>query len=406
MRVMLLGDLPPCRNFTAGLVLEQLLPCFDSHSLTAALVIDPTIVPKPDDLIPPSKTLRLVKPNEYRKEYRRLPNALAEFLARRAELSTAHTVDHDLLPKIVAFGRQCGAEKVWATLQGQTIVRLARPVADALKVPLYGQIWDPLGWWLRAKNVDQKTSRELLLEFDRVIKRCDGVAAASWSMAERYRSKYGVRAVPVIPGISDELRTPVTTTSSDGGAFVIGMAGQLYALNEWNRLVDALSLLDWRVGNQPIRLRVFGNNFELHTPHRVNCEFMGWRDQAEVVQLLARSDLNFIPYWFDPVFKEEAENSFPSKMSTYCAAAKPILVHAPDYATPTAYVRDNDIGYVASTPTAAALAEVIRLAALDHNGRLLKAKRAAECFTNHLTTTCMRKSFCEFLGLPAYSSVP
>jgi glycosyltransferase involved in cell wall biosynthesis len=400
MRVMLLGDLPPCRNLTAGLVLEQLLPCFDSHDLSAALVIDSTLDPQPPNLIPADKTLRLIKPREHRREYRYVPHALGNFAARRFEASQARLVRGELLPRIVSFARASGVEKVWVTLQGQTVVRLARPVADALNVPLHAQIWDPFGWWLRAKRIDEKTSRDLLREFDRVIRRCDGVAAASWSMAERYRTKYGVRAIPVIPGISDDMGRQPLATPHASQDFIIGMAGQLYAIEEWNRLLEALRILNWRVGDQRIRLRVFGNNFEMHTPERVLCEFMGWRDQSEVVQLLAESDLNFIPYWFDPAFKEEAENSFPSKMSTYCAAAKPILAHAPAYATPTLFVEQHDIGYTATRPDAADLADVIRRAAADPDGRLQKSFRAVKCFTDFLTTTCMRRSFRDFLRLP------
>ena len=399
MRVMLLGDMPPCRNFTAGLVLEQLLPCFDTHALSAAVVVDPSLDPQPRDLIPEDRILRLAKPRESRKELLRRPKALANFSARWFELGQAKKVREEILPKIVEFGKAFGAEKIWLNLQGQTMVRLARPVADALNVPMCAQIWDPFGWWLRANRIDRRTSKELNREFDRVIRRCDSVAAASWSMADRYREKYGVKAIPVIPGISDDLIKQPSNLGKTDGDFVIGMAGQLYALAEWHRLLEALSKLKWRVGNRNIRLRVFGKNFDMHTSDRVNCEFMGWRDQSEVVQLLTESDLNYLPYWFDPAFKEEAENSFPSKMSTYCAASKPVLVHAPKYATPTTFVEQHDIGYTVTNPDASELAETIALAVTSPDAQVRKSQQAAECFSKLLSTSCMRRSFEEFLGL-------
>jgi glycosyltransferase involved in cell wall biosynthesis len=403
MRVMLLGDMPPCRNFTAGLVLEQLLPCFASHELSAAVVVDPSLDPQPRDLIPEDRILRLTKPRESRKEWLRRPKVLGEFSARMFELGQAKKVRELLLPQIVAFGKNFGVEKIWLTLQGQTMVRLARPVADALGVPMCAQIWDPFGWWLRANRIDRRSSKELTLEFDKVILRCESVAAASWSMADRYKEKYGVRAIPVIPGISDDLIKHPLASGDNDGDFVIGMAGQLYAMAEWKRLLEALSLLKWRVGNRNVRIRIFGKHFDMHTSERVNCEFLGWRDQSEVVQLLSNSDLNFIPYWFDQAFREETENSFPSKMSTYCAAAKPVLVHAPSYATPTSFVQKHDIGYVVTNPSAAELAQTISEALSNLEERKRKAVKAAACFTNYLSTSCMRRSFKDFLGLDSQS---
>jgi glycosyltransferase involved in cell wall biosynthesis len=400
MRVMLLGDMPPCRNFTAGLVLEQLLPCFDSHELSAVVVVDPSLNPHPRELIAESRMLRLVKPRESRKDACRWPKALSELSAQRFERGQAKKVREELLPTIVEFGKRFGVERIWLNLQGQTMVRLARPVSDALNVPICAQIWDPFGWWLRANRIDRRTAKELTSEFDRVIQRCDSVAAASWSMADSYKEKYGVRAVPVIPGISDELMKRPRDRESEDGDFVIGMAGQLYALAEWHRLLEALNILDWRVGDRKIRLRIFGKDFNMHTSNRVQCEFMGWRDQAEVVQLLTESHLNYIPYWFDPVFKEEAENSFPSKMSTYCAAAQPILVHAPQYATPVAFLEKHDIGYCVTSPSANDVADTIKNAVLDPDARSRKGRNAATCFSTFLSTSCMRRSFVEFLDLP------
>lgn len=396
---MLIGDMPPCRNFTAGLVLEQLLPCFGFDELCASFLVDPSLDPQPRDLIPESRMLRLVKPRESRKEYLRHPIALANLTARWFEKGQAKKVRKEILPRIVEFGKSFGVEKIWLNLQGQTMVRLARPVADALQVPLCAQIWDPFGWWLRANRIDSQTANELTCEFNRVIERCECVAVVSWSMAEHYRARYGVKTIPVIPGISDSLSNQPIFAGNESGDFIIGMAGQLYALAEWHRLLEALSLLNWRVGDRCIRVRIFGKNFEIHTSDRVRCEFMGWRDQSEVVQLLTESDLNFIPYWFDPSFKEEAENSFPSKMSTYCAAAKPILVHAPEYATPTAFVRQHDIGYCVASPSVSELADTIREAVIDSDARFRKAHNAADCFSKYLSTSCMRKSFQEFLKL-------
>lgn len=401
MRVMLVSDLPPCRNYTAGLVLEQLLPCFESHDLCAAVAVDPAIDPQPADLIPEERILRLEKPRESRKEIFRRPRALAERSARWFERRQARRVREELLPRIVAFGKAFGVDKIWLVLEGQTMVRLARPLADALRVPLSTQIWDPFGWWLRANRIDVRTSRQLVDEFDAVIRQCDSVAAASFPMAARYREHYGVRAIPVIPGIGAEFGRQPPTPGRDTGDFIIGMAGQLYAAEEWRRLFAALESLKWRVAGRQVRLRVLGTHLDVHTLGRVHCEFLGWRDQAEVVSILHESDVNFLPYWFDPTFREESESSFPSKMSTYCAAAAPVLVHAPDYATPTAFVREHDIGYVSDRPSVSDLADAIVQAAEDEEARRRKAHNAAACFGRHLSASCMRDSFREFLRLPA-----
>jgi glycosyltransferase involved in cell wall biosynthesis len=51
--------------------------------------------------------------------------------------------------------------------------------------------------------------------------------------------------------------------------------------------------------------------------------------------------------------------AFPTKLAEYLAAGRPIIVHAPSYATAASYVREHDCGVVVDRPDVEALVEAI-----------------------------------------------
>ncbi|HEY5997221.1 MAG TPA: glycosyltransferase, partial [Candidatus Deferrimicrobiaceae bacterium] len=292
-----------------------------------------------------------------------------------------------------------GAESLWCILEGQTMIRLARPVSKALRLPLRSWAWDAPGWWLRENGVDRITTAFAVREFGAVLRESASFGAASWAMAERYSKLYGVRAVPVIPGLDGRLARTASGAFHDEGRLVIGMAGQLYASQEWEALMRALDAAGWKLSGRDVTVRLMGARASLSAPGYRRIEYLGWGSQAETVAAMAGADILYCPYWFAPEYEEEARVGFPSKLTTYLAAGRPVLFHGPAYASPARFLEENGAAlHCDSNEPRTVLSALERLAG-DAGLREGLAERGGRAFADHLTLGKTRERFAGFLGV-------
>lgn len=397
MKVLLLTDIPPCENYTAGLVLEKLVRFLSPENIVLCSVVNPAINPiLPEDLrhIP---MLTMQKPREA--AVRLWPRWGGAAMACAFEAIQSVRTSGVLLPRIIDFAKENHVEALWVVLQGQTMVRLARPLADALDVPLFTQVWDPFGWWLRDNRIDDWTRHRLLAEFDRVIRRSTACATASWAMSETYAWKYGVRNVPVITGLPRELAREPAVQPHPAGEFIIGMAGQFYAQAEWRSLIHALDQVSWVVAGRRVRIRVMGGAFHVLTKVPGNFEYLGWQSQAETIRLLTESDLLYLPYWFSEEFREESTNSFPSKLVTYFAAGRPVFCHAPVYASPAKYIKQYEAGYLCESLDPTDVQKLLEYTITDTESYCKLAANGTSCFMRDFTLERMKETFMQFLNI-------
>lgn len=408
MRVLLLSDMPPCRNYTAGLVLERLVRFLAPGQLAICAVVNPGLRPEiPEDLdyIP---RLLLRKPLEAAARVipgsvpnNRVPRALRALSALPAfifELIQGVRVRCSLLPRIAAFAEEQRIDALWVVIQGQTMVRLARPLAERLGLPLLTQIWDPFEWWLRANRIDRFTRRRLLATFDADIRHSQICATASWAMSESYSVRYSVRNVPVIAGLPAELARVPAQRPHQRAEFIIGMAGQFYAEAEWGCLVCALNSINWTLNGRRIRVRVLGAGFKAYTQLPAHFEYLGWQSQEETIRLLADADLLYLPYWFSEEFRLESSQSFPSKLVTYFATGRPVLCHAPGYASPARYIRQHDAGYCCESLDPPAVVNLLGRIAGDEATYARLSANGVECFLRDFSLERMKESFFQFIG--------
>lgn len=396
MKVLLLTDIPPCRNFTAGLVLDRLVGFLPKDQVAICAVVNPALNPEIPAELESVPKLILRKPREA--AVRVLPRKAGILSAFPFELVQAGRVQRELLPQIVEFAKAQKVDAVWVVLQGQTMVRLARQLTKALDVPLLTQVWDPFGWWLQANLIDGFTRRRLLKEFDQVIKQSASCATASWAMSENYTNKYRVVNAPVIAGLPRELALQPATKAHDGDEFIIAMAGQFYAQTEWECLQHALNACNWKVAGKRIRVRVMGGAFKVFTQSPSNFEYLGWQSQDETIRLLSESDLLYMPYWFSGEYHEESSNSFPSKLVTYFASGRPVFCHAPSYASPAKYIKVNDAGFLCESLDTSVIISQLEKAVQDSEAYGRFAANGHSCFMKDFTLERMKESFLAFLG--------
>lgn len=394
MKVVLLTDVPPSRNFTAGIVLDQLCSFLPQGSLACFAVVEKSL----DPIIPPELSwMPYQRRDKPRESWWRLPGHLGALTSLVMETYT-HQVDVARLAReAIAFGKDFGAEAVWCVLQGQTMIRLARPVAQGLGVPLLTQVWDPPGWWLRARKVDRFSSAGVLDEFGRALRASTRCGTASWAMAEAYQHDYGVCTVPFLPSLDARLALEPGVRLRSDHEIIIGMAGQLYADTEWNALLNALDVLGWKLCGRDVRVRLLGRWAGIGASGKMHVEFLGWRPQDETVSLMAEADILFCPYWFDPAFETEARLSFPSKLTTYLAAGRPVLFFGPPYASPARFLNEHEAGLCCTALDRDTLIAHLERLVTDTELYTRLANNGRQAFDQFFGLKALNRSFLEFI---------
>jgi len=399
MKLLLLTDCPPCKNLTGGLVLDQLCRFLPRGSIACFAVTNPDIEMKltPDlDWIP----IRYArKPSELGHQGpsgagpAALKAAAAESYRRLVKVPL-------LIDQAVEFAREHKVDAVWTVLEGQTIVRMAVPLATRLGLPLFTLVWDPLSWWLSAHKVDRWNSRLALRQFDEAIARSEACAVASWAMAEHYEQTYGVRSVPVIASHDAGLAVAPPTRLRRPDEVVLGMAGQFYASDEWHGLVAALNAAGWRVGGREVRLKVLGHYVPASDVPEGRLDFLGWKSQPEAIKILANeTDVLYCPYPFDPKMEEVSRFSFPSKLPLYFASGRPVLFHGPDYSSPGRYLTGKDAGLCCNDREGSAAVRALERLVTDPALYERLAVGSQRVFAADFTLDTMRAGFLSFLGL-------
>ena len=399
MKTLLLTDIPPSSNLTAGIVTAQMCRAVAPDELAIFCVLNRHLAPDlyPDLAVIPTKTVH--KPNELNpRNPKFFPLDLARTIA--SEAIRRRVAIPKLVRDAVAYGREQGVTSVWAILQGQTMVRMAGDVAKGLDVPLRAQVWDPLGWWLRAHGVDRFNRKTDLAKFDETMRQATSCAAASWAMARQYEEKYGTPSHVVIASLDESLAHRPAPALRNSDEVVIGMAGQFYAEQEWHDLVAALNLAGWQIGGRKIVVRVAGHAPPTtQTAQAANIEFLGWRAQPELIDILSTTcDIMYCPYPFSRQMEEVARLSFPSKVPTYLAAGRPILFHGPDYASPAHYLRERGAGLICRTGEPADVYNALLQLVEDTDLYAELAMAAQAAFQADFALNSMKKNVRKFLG--------
>jgi glycosyltransferase involved in cell wall biosynthesis len=402
MKVLLISDVPPCDDFTAGIVLSAMVRFLPRGSICCFAVVNPLV------------SLRMSRefsgiPVEFHRKplenWAWLPDRfrvsrISSLASRAGEIAASNRQVKSLIAKAVAFGREQQVDRVWTVLQGQTTIRMALAVADGLNVPLHTQVWDPFSWWAKANHLDDRTTYKTQDLFDETIRRSVAVATASHPMARLYRDRFGVKAVPVISSYPRAIACTPVAGPRAGEPIVVGMAGQFYAADEWLQLLAALNAVDWTVGGCRVSIVAMGPMRPPSMP-AANVTFLGWKSQAEAIRILAGCDFLYCPYPFDPSTEETARLSFPSKLVLYLASGRPVIFHGPAYSSVADYIAGKSCGVLATSLSAESILREIERLAGDRELYADMASKAQTAFVEDFTLESMARSFNDFIGLHA-----
>jgi hypothetical protein len=357
MNILLLTDVPPCNNYTAGIVLNILCDFLldAGHTVCCFAVKAPAV----DAIIPEDKQRRIkffIVPKPRENWGHAFPHSVFSFVGNNL---TAIFKLPGIAKKASKFAKQNRVALIWSVVQGQTMIKLTRPVSRYANVPYIIQIWDPPKWWLKENKFDKFTENAVLKEFGRAIHNSTCCIAASWAMAEEYKRLYACpKSETVILGF--ETSRVIPKGEKDNSCFVIALSGQMYASDELFALIAALNILDWKYANKKIILRFYGRSFHLFFSNQANIEIRGWLPQEKLLSELADTDLLYCPYWFNRGFEEAARLSFPSKLSTYLKTGIPVLFHGPEYASPRIFLEKYNAAYICGTLDIEIIADTLK----------------------------------------------
>lgn len=344
------------------------------------------------------------KPAEVPDNFRpaRLRNGL--FLLR--DIYNERIILKPIIEKAVEFSRKQGIDRIYCALQGPLMFRLATAIAEKLGVPLLSHVYDPPDWWLTVNNAPRIVQKRVQQAYENTLRASEAVSAASWEMAEVYSRDYQTRAIPVIPSLDKNLALPPVQTMNSGREFVIGMAGQLYASTEWSALLAALDKADWHVAGKDIKLRLLASRAVLQTESKARIEYLGWHSQPETIRLLSEVDANYCPYRFGKAFETEARLCFPSKLTTYLAAGRPVLFHGPDYSSPARLLKRYNAGVYAHSLQPDEIIHAIQNLIEDTSLYTKLAPNGRRAFDENLTLDVYRQRFAEALGVQSDYLMP
>lgn len=394
MRVLLLSDIPPATNFTAGLVLKDLANFLleEGHSLSCFAISDPSLHFDIPTQLKDMPYLTEKKPRESwgHSKFRAIASLVMNNKIASFELPA-------IAKKVAQFAKEQKADIIWSAVQGQTMIKLVRAAAKLAGLPYTVEVWDPPQWWLSENKFDKYTFNSVMDEFGNLLHNAQCCLAASWYMAEEYSKLYQAKCIPVIPALSPENVVPA---NKDENYFTIAFSGQIYAKAEFSCLMEALNILKWNFNGKPIKVKIYGSYFQFNFnfPCAANVEILGWCPQDQLLRELAAADLLYCPYWFSENFATVAKLSFPSKLTSYLKAKAPVLVHAPEYASASKFIKENEAGWVANFNDPNAMAKLLtEIMSSDLGAKY--SQNGFDSFLRELSFPVMKKHFFQTLGI-------
>lgn len=221
------------------------------------------------------------------------------------------------------------ASAAWVVAHGAS-VRVASQLISA-GVPVHLTIHDDPAGYVQLTRRYRALGPLLARDLHSALRGARSVDVVSDAMADYYRRRYDVSSVVVHRGLS---RAAAGGSSYDrNGGISVAVLGSTYGSQELHVLAHALSLLAQR-RQEPVRLSVIGGGVDLrrlrrHCSARLALEVTGHLDEREGLVRLRSSFLLYVNHPFRRGGRILRTTSFPTKLSTYTMAARPLLLHTP-----------------------------------------------------------------------------
>ena len=261
-----------------------------------------------------------------------------------------------------------------AILDSPASIQVAARIRRATGIPLLSLVWDGVELLCRQSAFDRWTSRWIGSDFAFVLRQSERIAVICENMQRAYEKRYGVSSL-VLRHAHAKVEHEANRIASVGERdhWLIGYAGSMTTPDCFRAFVQALDRLNWKIGKREIALRMMGVRYLLESQRPQRIEFLGYRNtNEEARQYLAECDLLYLPQSFDADSRPFSELSFPAKLSTYVAAGRPILLHAPEYGSLAEFWNKHELGPWCRSVNSDALEAAMRRCLEASSGKALQ----------------------------------
>jgi hypothetical protein len=399
-RVLLLTGTLPSEGGVGGLILRDLVRLYPRGRMSCLALLSGTAarVRADPDWLPRQA---IVLPRSFNADWRRGLVGRALTHARFQLSRRVH--EPKLIRQAGAFGRTHRVELLWAVLDQPVLYRVAPAVADLLNLPLIATVWDPPDSVCINANLDRASAAMAVYDFQRALGRASRCAVMTEAMQQDYERRHGLQTIIMRHAVrAEECVTPARRPNSHT-PLTIGFCGSLYAAREFRALLAALDEAQWQVASRSVRLRVMTAALSGAIGPRASIEWLGWRPEDETIRILAESDVNYLPYWFDERRRNAVRLCFPSKLTTYLAAGRPVLYHGPAEAGAAEFMRRHPIGVCCHSASGADLIAAMTYI-VEKKDAYRRAAIAIEAVREHeFSAAKLPARFAALLGIPEAS---
>ncbi|MEO1615690.1 MAG: glycosyltransferase [Planctomycetota bacterium] len=264
----------------------------------------------------------------------------------------------------VAFGKRHQCDLVFSILENASTIEITHAVSQQLGIPKHVLVWDAPDY-IGSKPGSMPLNLSALEQaFGRAMSDADQLAVVSDPMARKYKNDFGLDSVLLrhvaAPPCHVAESTDVAKNSEDA-PYVIGFAGSVTAKPQLEILQEALDETDWFLNGRHVRLDLYGLRFVLQARCKRNVRYCGYQSVDQTVASLSESaDLLFMPQPFDSASQSFTELSFPTKLSTYLAVGRPILLLSPANSSLGEFFQQHPFGVWCKEMDRIRLAESLR----------------------------------------------
>ena len=298
------------------------------------------------------------------------------------------------------------------------IVRLARTEDCGILIGCSGDLLNlPATWlasrWMRVPfivyvlddYVHQWTGyrRKIAAFFERrFIGAASRVIVLNEFVQQDYAARYGLSPIVLHNPVSlpDLQAIDQAATSVEGGRVDIVYTGSVYHahFDAFRNLIAVLGRPEFNAVNLHIYTSQPLEWLKSHGIEGAGVHYHGHISQEEVLSVLRRADILFLPLALHSSIPEVIRSSAPFKMSEYLAIGRPILVHAPPGSFLSWYFRKYDCGSVVDADDTDVLAATLGKLIADAELRQLLSSNARNRAKVDFNLELIQPAFFDILG--------
>lgn len=301
-----------------------------------------------------------------------------------------------VLPRSVLKDIRLFAPDVVLTVAHGNLFWLARVTAKRLQLPLVSIYHD---WWpmllqqsysLRPSDVDAISRR-----FHQLYSDSDGVLCISEGMRRSLGNHPNSHIL--YPATSRQLKPILVKSATNPEDFRLLYSGNISA--SYGQKLR--SLICTQPAESLVRLSVYGNPYDWPEADRnAACKkgiIKPFIPPDSFSETLSRASALLTVISFDPEVSKLMSTNFPSKIATYAAFGKPLVVWAPPYSTAAQFVRQHDCGLLIEDPSPEAVWQVLSMLVTNARQQEYLAEQALRLHRDILNPDDIHQKFVQHI---------